>query len=278
MDNTTTNVIATVVAISLGFLIYRMGCTSSVQPLKSDSNSGKQSGSSGAKSEGSNGKEKKKVEEKKYAGGKLSIFFGSQTGTAEGFARTLMEEGRDNGFDAKMADLDEFTPEVLKDTEKAIFLMATYGEGEPTDNAAKFIKWLKGEGEQGEVEEGYLKQVNYTVFGLGNKQYEHYNRMGKLTNSLLEKHGAKVMYAYGEGDDDGTLEEDFLNWKANLWKELQTKFIHDGSVKSATPGEVSLHAVQLEFDVEVYSSLPPAPPAASPQVARQHYASPLCPI
>ncbi|RYH10797.1 hypothetical protein EON65_39120 [archaeon] len=34
MDNTTTTVIATVVAVSVGFLIYRMGCTSSIQPLK----------------------------------------------------------------------------------------------------------------------------------------------------------------------------------------------------------------------------------------------------
>ena len=28
---------------------------------------------------------------------------------------------------------------------------------------------------------------------------------------------AKRMYPYGEGDDDGTLEEDFESWKAKLW-------------------------------------------------------------
>lgn len=41
--------------------------------------------------------------------------------------------------------------------------MATHGEGEPTDNAKTFYKWLEDNTEQ------KLSGLRYTVFGLGNK-------------------------------------------------------------------------------------------------------------
>ncbi len=78
------------------------------------------------------------------------------------------------GFDAKLCDLEDFDPKQMKASRLAVFLMATYGEGDPTDNAAKFISWVKNE--KGEVPAGFLNGVDYTCFGLGNKQYEHYNK------------------------------------------------------------------------------------------------------
>jgi NADPH-ferrihemoprotein reductase len=46
----------------------------------------------------------------------------------------------------------------------SIFLMATHGEGEPTDNAINFMKWLKSEERTPHI----LNSLNFTVFGLGN--------------------------------------------------------------------------------------------------------------
>ncbi len=40
------------------------------------------------------------------------------------------------------------------------------------------------------------------AFGLGNKQYEHFNKTGRDTNRFLTERGGTSVYPYGEGDDD----------------------------------------------------------------------------
>lgn len=45
-------------------------------------------------------------------------------------------------------------------------------------------------------------QCSYTVFGLGNKTYEHFNAMARLVDKRLAELGANRLYKKGEGDDD----------------------------------------------------------------------------
>lgn len=133
-----------------------------------------------------------------------------------------MEEGKKQGYDAHIKDLEGFTPEVLKEAPLNIFLMATYGEGEPTDNAAEFYKWLKNvhAGKDETYDKSYFENYRFCVFGLGNTQYEHYNKMGKMVDKWIgEMDGARV-YELGLGDDDGTLESDFYAWKEKLWESI----------------------------------------------------------
>ena len=88
---------------------------------------------------------------------RLVVFYGSQTGTAEEFAGRLAKEGARYGLKGIVADPEECEMEDLgkiKELEDelegptlAVFMMATYGEGDPTDNAQEFFDWLKGEPE-----------------------------------------------------------------------------------------------------------------------------------
>jgi NADPH-ferrihemoprotein reductase len=59
--------------------------------------------------------------------------------------------------------------------------------------------------------------LKYVVFGLGNKTYEHYNAIARIVDRELEKAGAIRIGERGEGDDDKSMEEDYLEWKDGMW-------------------------------------------------------------
>ncbi|KAG6617378.1 putative NADPH-cytochrome P450 reductase [Phytophthora cinnamomi] len=193
-------------------------------------------------------------------GGRVAILFGSQTGTAEGFAEVLKKEGRKAGFQTHAVDLEDYdAAQQLPHERLVIFVMATYGEGDPTDNAVDFVDFLKDK--QQALGDDALRGVHYTVFGLGNTQYEHYNEMGRLVDRLMERHGAQRMFHYGEGDDDATLDEDFDDWKEPLWKALRKQFIageedqqQESGAEKDVDGEM-LTAPEYEYElVEIRAS------------------------
>ena len=64
----------------------------------------------------------------------------------------------------------------------AVFCVATYGEGDPTDNAQEFWDALKS-AESEEDADPKLKGLNYAVFGLGNRTYEQFNEVGRCVHA-----------------------------------------------------------------------------------------------
>ncbi|KAI5696906.1 hypothetical protein M8J75_002105 [Diaphorina citri] len=146
---------------------------------------------------------------------KLVAFYGSQTGTGEEFAGRLAKEGIRYKMKGMVADPEEYEMEELvslKDipNSMAVFCLATYGEGDPTDNAMDFYEWLMN----GDAD---LTGVNYAVFGLGNKTYEHYNEVAINVDKRMEELGATRVFEMGLGDDDANIEDDFISWKERFW-------------------------------------------------------------
>ncbi|KAE8383711.1 flavo protein-like protein [Aspergillus bertholletiae] len=92
------------------------------------------------------------------------IFYGSQTGTAENFASRLAKEGAERfGLRAMRADLDKYDYGDLLRWHAdivAFFILATYGEGEPIDNAVLFYAFS--------IDDSPLSSLRYAGFGLGN--------------------------------------------------------------------------------------------------------------
>merc|ERR1712142_272496 len=165
----------------------------------------------------------------------LAIFFGSQTGTGEEFAFRLSQNARKYGIKSLVLnpeDVDFEELENLKDSNIKnpfiIMCLATYGEGDPTDNMTEMYEWITSD----ERETDMLEGVNFAVFGLGNKTYEHYNAIGKNMDKLLEKLGGERIYELGLGDDNENIDEHFITWQEPLWEKVVEKF--DIDVTSGT--------------------------------------------
>ncbi|XP_069768163.1 S-adenosyl-L-methionine-dependent tRNA 4-demethylwyosine synthase TYW1 isoform X3 [Narcine bancroftii] len=173
-------------------------------------------------------------EEKEIHVAGVKIFFGSQTGTAKGFAKILADAIQKFGLPVEVIDLKEYDPddnlvnEISKKT-LCIFMVSTYTDGQPTESAAWFCKWLEEATHDFRYGKTYLRGLRYAVFGLGNSVYvNHYNTVGKNIDMWLWMLSASRIMTRGEGDCNvvksklGSIEADFRGWQAKFLSRLYT--------------------------------------------------------
>ncbi|SCO66554.1 NADPH-cytochrome p450 reductase, putative [Plasmodium vivax] len=167
-------------------------------------------------------KSEKSIEENDQIRDNVKIYFGSQGGTAEQFSKELSTNLRDIfKIKAEVIDLEYFKKEEISKFGVRIFIVATYGDGEPTDNACAFFKWLKSLSD----DNGYFRNTLYSIMGLGSKQYKHFNKVAKKLANYLAKFKARQISENVFGDDDDNIYQDFEIWKKKFFKEL-VKLLH----------------------------------------------------
>jgi NADPH-ferrihemoprotein reductase len=180
---------------------------------------------------------------------RATILFGTQTGTAERFAKSLKSQleskyGASTAFD--VIDVEHYNAEERLSKEKLVFfLMATYGDGEPTDNAADFYTWLSDAADAADTAAPPCGNVSFGVFGLGNRQYEQFCAVGKKIQAAMGELGATPVVRLGTGDDDDDIDEDFDAWAADLFVALEASpLLVAGSGAAATPDSVPAYDVE----------------------------------
>lgn len=312
---------AVVITLSVAVLLYR-------QSKSASSSSG---GSSAAAQQSKPVAAQQRLSLEDPQRKRIRVLFGTQTGTAERFSKQLGGELRKKYGESTIVDVLDLenykAPEQLKREKLVVLCVATYGDGEPTDNAAEFFTWLGKEAEEVEAgnkqpflevrraswehsklqhEPGTIlcrrisarrsapvdlslvklhawctpapwracmphtpasetatlpdcrnptvpppQATTFAVFGLGNKQYEHFNAVGKKAFKCLETLGAKALVRRGDGDDDGCIDDDFDKWAGEFYAALDTrsdlvggKVDQNGSA-AAAPAEIAAYAVEV---------------------------------
>lgn len=146
----------------------------------------------------------------------MQILFGSNAGTCQSLAQRLASSVAVKlGISAAVRDLDSAV-DNLPTNQPVVIITSSY-EGQPPDNAARFVTWLTSSQPKD------LAGVNYTVFGCGHSDWnETFHRIPKLVNSELEKRAATRIAPFGSANAaKGAVLDDFERWQSELLKQLQ---------------------------------------------------------
>ncbi|XP_042647749.1 S-adenosyl-L-methionine-dependent tRNA 4-demethylwyosine synthase TYW1 isoform X1 [Tyto alba] len=218
-------------AVAFGIIIWIVIQFTTTKTKKGEKSSGNPASSEGIEDKLVNGHASLQAKEVYVAG--VKIFYGSQTGTAKRFAKGLAEAVISLNLPVEVISMGDYDPDDCLSEETTsrnicVFLVATYTDGQPTESAAWFCKWLEETANDFRFGKAYLKGLRYAVFGLGNSVYvDHYNTVGRNIDKWLWMLSASRIMTRAEGDCNvaqskhGSIEADFEAWKAKFLSRLQ---------------------------------------------------------
>lgn len=147
----------------------------------------------------------------------LLVVYGSDTGTAKGIARELADTASLHGVRTEVAALNDRIGNLPK--EGAVLIVTSSYNGKPPSNADQFVQWLE------ELNSDELNGVHYAVFGCGDRNWAStYQDVPRFIDEQLAQKGATRFSARGEGDVSGDFEEQFEQWKRNMWSDAMKVF------------------------------------------------------
>lgn len=144
---------------------------------------------------------------------RIAVVHASQGGTAAELAeRTALSLDQR----AVAIPMDELEPQALSRFGTALFVVSTYGEGDPPDMAQAFyrraLEWAP---------ENRLAGLRFGLLALGDRSYQQFCGFGRQVEDWLTRHGARPLFDTVLVD---RLDENALGqWQASLRTHLQAQ-------------------------------------------------------
>jgi len=131
----------------------------------------------------------KKRNKHSVTGEETLIVYASQTGTAEKIARAKAA-ALSSQEPTSVLSMASLKLKTLSDVSKVIFVVSTYGEGEPPDAGRMFSKALK---KASSSQPDYLSHLSFEVVGLGDKQYAAFCQFAITLFDSISALGARAL-------------------------------------------------------------------------------------
>ncbi|WP_428557058.1 PepSY domain-containing protein [Pseudomonas edaphica] len=135
------------------------------------------------------------------------IGFASQSGFAEQLAWQTAGQLQAAGLPVKVQPLGSVSQHDLSQSQHALFVVSTFGDGEAPDSARGFERSVLGQ-------DLSLKGLNYSVLALGDRQYEHFCGFARRLHFWLTHQGGTPLFAPVEVDSGDS--EALLMWQQQL--------------------------------------------------------------
>ncbi|RDG39640.1 cytochrome P450, partial [Streptomyces corynorhini] len=128
----------------------------------------------------------------------LLLLHGSNYGTCRDFAAQLADTADSLGCASAIASLDEHAGRLP--TDRTVVIVAASYNGQPTDDAAAFLRWLET------AEADAVQGVTYAVLGVGDRNWSAtYQRVPTLIDERLAALGATRLVDRAAADASGDL-------------------------------------------------------------------------
>jgi sulfite reductase (NADPH) flavoprotein alpha-component len=181
----------------------------------------------------------------------LTILFGTETGNSRALAKSLATAASEFGLAPKLSDLSDYKARQLKDEQDILFIVSTYGEGDPPQPSVAFFEFLEG------PRAPKLDDVRFSVLALGDSTYEKYCEAGKRIDRRLEELGATRLSPRVDCDID--YEEPAAAWSASVVELLAADSARSAPALSVAaalkPAQPSLHDKHNPFPATVLENI-----------------------
>ncbi len=146
-------------------------------------------------------------------GSKVTVLHGSNLGNCRSLAQQLADEATDLGYEATVAPLD--TAAGALPSEGALVVVAASYNGQPTDDARRFVEWLDDPGTQAQP------AIPYAILGVGDRNWaETYQTIPKQIDRRLSELVGPPLIPRGEADTSGDFAGTVEDFSAALWDAL----------------------------------------------------------
>jgi sulfite reductase (NADPH) flavoprotein alpha-component len=135
------------------------------------------------------------------------IGFASQSGFAEQLAWQTASQLQTAGMPVKVQRLGDITEQDLHQSQNALFVVSTFGDGEAPDSARGFERKVLGRPLA-------LGNLHYAVLGLGDRQYQQFCGFSQRLHGWLAERGGRSLFDPVEVDSgDGAA---LQHWQQQL--------------------------------------------------------------